>query len=117
MPRRTKPQRQEVVPVAPLVPLLLSMQDAAAYLGVKRWTIWKLRVTRELAYVPIGGRALFDPVDLRELVAARKTFYSQKPGRRPPRKSRRRAVEPPAHPEHGPESAGDTAADPNTTVL
>lgn len=117
MPRRTKPQRQEVVPVTPLAPLLLSMQEAAAYLGVARWTIRRLRLTRELQYVPIGDRVFFDPADLRELVAAKKTFYIKKPGRRPPRKSRRLAVEPPAHPEHGPESAGDTAADPNTTVL
>lgn len=110
MPRHTKPQRQEVVPVTPLVPLLLSMQEAAVYLGVTRWTIRKLRVTRELPYVPIGDRVFFDPADLRELVAARKTLYIQKPGRRSPRKSRRRTVEPPAQLEHGPESAGDTAA-------
>lgn len=116
MPRHTKPQRQEVAPVAPLVPLLLSTQEAAIYLGVTRWTIRQLRVTRELPYVPIGNRALFDPADLRELVAARKTFYTQKPGRRSPRKSRRRTVEPPAQLEHGPESAGDTAAVPNTSA-
>lgn len=116
MPRHAKSQVQEVVPVAPVTPLLLSTNEAATYLGVTRWTIRKLRVTRELQYVPIAGRVLFDPVDLRELVAARKTFYTQKPGRRPPRKSRRLAVKPAAHSEHGPESPGDTAAVPDASA-
>lgn len=113
MPRHTKSQAQEVVPVAPVTPLLLSTNEAAAFLGITRWTLRTLRVTRQLPYVPISNRVLFDPADLRELVAARKTLYTQKPGRRSPRPPRRRTLEPTAYPEPGPETAGDTAAGPD----
>jgi excisionase family DNA binding protein len=59
------------------IPKLLKKKDVAAILGCTVRTVDKLRKTRELREVNIGGLIRFDPQDLQDLINRRKT-------RRPP---------------------------------
>ncbi len=45
-------------------PRLLSVKDAAVYLGVSPWTIRSLGWSREIPEVKIGRRVLYDREDL-----------------------------------------------------
>ena len=48
----------------PLIPRLLSQQEAATYLGISYWTLRDLVFRRTLPHVKIGRRILVDRVDL-----------------------------------------------------
>jgi excisionase family DNA binding protein len=50
------------------VPTLLSVIETAERLNVSEVTIRRLIAAGELAYVRIGGRVLFRPVDLSEFI-------------------------------------------------
>jgi excisionase family DNA binding protein len=50
------------------VPTLLSVIETAERLNVSEVTIRRLIAAGELAYVRIGGRVLFRPVDLGEFI-------------------------------------------------
>jgi excisionase family DNA binding protein len=45
-------------------PRLLSIDDAAAYLGARVWAIRQLLRNRQLPYVPVGRGFKIDKVDL-----------------------------------------------------
>lgn len=55
------------------LPRLLSKRDVAAVLGCSTKTVDKLRKTRDLREVNIGGMIRFDPADLQDLINRRKT--------------------------------------------
>lgn len=74
--------KKPLLPTA--APLLLTIKAAAAYLGITHYSLRNLVTTRQLPCVQLSRRILIDPVDLKELVAERKTFYT-KTARRPPR--------------------------------
>lgn len=87
-------------------PLLLTIKAAAAYLGITHYSLRNLVTTRQLPCVQLSRRILIDPPDLKELIAARKTFYTKK-ARRPPRKQAAKSV---ATPEPEPTLATPEAA-------
>jgi len=61
-------QKRFKKPVTPIVaisgPRLLSVKDAAAYLGAHLWAIRQMVRNRELPYVQIGRKHLIDRLDL-----------------------------------------------------
>jgi excisionase family DNA binding protein len=62
-------QRGFKKPVAPPLPIiagprLLSIKDAAVYLGARVWAIGQMLRKRELPYVPVGRGFKIDNVDL-----------------------------------------------------
>jgi excisionase family DNA binding protein len=62
-------QRRFKKPVVLLQPItagphLLSIKDAAAYLGARVWAIRQLLRNRQLPYVPVGRGFKIDKVDL-----------------------------------------------------
>jgi excisionase family DNA binding protein len=48
---------------------LLSVREAAAFLGLKPSTVYKYRLYGAVPYVKIGARVLFDPERLRQWIA------------------------------------------------
>jgi len=63
-------------PVAPAVvisgPRLLSLKDAAVYLGAHLWAVQQMVRGRELPYVQIGRKHLVDRVDLDKFIERNK---------------------------------------------
>jgi excisionase family DNA binding protein len=61
-------QKRFKKPVVPVVaisgPRLLSVRDAATYLGAHLWAIRQMVRNRELPYVQIGRKHLIDRLDL-----------------------------------------------------
>jgi len=55
-----------VVPPQPISagPRLLSIKDAAAYLGARVWAVRQMVRKRELPYVPVGPGFKIDKIDL-----------------------------------------------------
>ena len=45
-------------------PRLLSIKDAAAYLGARVWAVRQMQRKRELPYVPVGRGFTIDKIDL-----------------------------------------------------
>jgi excisionase family DNA binding protein len=58
--------KKPVVPPQPISarPRLLSIKDAAAYLGARVWAIRQMLRNRQLPYVPVGRGCKIDKVDL-----------------------------------------------------
>ena len=69
-------QKRFKKPVVPVVaisgPRLLSVKDAATYLGAHLWAIRQMVRNRELPYVQIGRKHLIDKVDLDKFVEKNK---------------------------------------------
>ncbi len=69
-------QKRFKKPIAPVVaisgPRLLSVKDAATYLGAHMWAIRQMVRNRELPYVQIGRKHLIDKVDLDKFVEKNK---------------------------------------------
>ncbi|MBF0518668.1 MAG: helix-turn-helix domain-containing protein [Nitrospirae bacterium] len=55
---------------------LLSVQDAAQYLGISKWTLMALYQKGELSYVKFGRRVLLDVNDLDKLIEANKHVFT-----------------------------------------
>jgi len=49
---------------------LMSLEATARYLGVSRWTVYRMLDTGELRSVTIGGRRKVRPVDLDAMLDA-----------------------------------------------
>lgn len=47
---------------------LLSVKEAAAYLGLSKQTVYNWRSQGRVAYVKLGRRVLFRPADLDKLI-------------------------------------------------
>jgi excisionase family DNA binding protein len=56
----------------PELEALLSVDDVAAVLGISRVGVWRLIRAGELVATRIGGRTLFEPTDVRALIAKSK---------------------------------------------
>ena len=58
--------KKPVVPPQPISagPRLLSIKDAAAYLGARVWAVRQMVRKRELPYVPVGRGFKIDKIDL-----------------------------------------------------
>lgn len=69
-------QKRFKKPIAPFMaisgPRLLSVKDAATYLGAHLWAIRQLVRNRELPYVQIGRKYLIDRMDLDRFVERNK---------------------------------------------
>jgi len=69
-------QKRFKKPTAPIVaisgPRLLSVNDAATYLGAHLWAIRQMVRKRELPYVQIGRKHLIDKVDLDKFIEKNK---------------------------------------------
>jgi hypothetical protein len=65
---RTKKQEAQVAPAMPIVPRLLSVKDAALYLGTTIWQIRTLAWSKQLVPLRLGHRQVFDVQDLDTLV-------------------------------------------------
>lgn len=50
---------------APIENRLLDRAEAAAFLGIGKRTVARRIADREIVYIKIGSRLLFDPADLR----------------------------------------------------
>jgi excisionase family DNA binding protein len=61
-------QKRFKKPAVPIVaisgPRLLSIKDAATYLGARVWAIRQLVRNREIPYVPVGRGFKIDKIDL-----------------------------------------------------
>jgi excisionase family DNA binding protein len=68
MPLQKRFKQSPVVSLSPPHPIsgprLLNTNDAAAYLGAKRWAVRRMVRSRKLPYVPIGRAYLIDKLDL-----------------------------------------------------
>jgi excisionase family DNA binding protein len=69
-------QKRFKKPVVPVVaingPRLLSLKDAAVYLGARLWAVRQMVRNRELPYVQIGRKYLIDRLDLDRFVERNK---------------------------------------------
>ena len=69
-------QKRFKKPVVPVVaingPRLLSLKDAAVYLGAHLWAVRQMVRNRELPYVQIGRKYLIDRLDLDRFVERNK---------------------------------------------
>jgi len=69
-------QKRFKKPATPVVaisgPRLLSVKDAATYLGAHLWAIRQMVRNRELPYVQIGRKHLIDKVDLDKFIEKNK---------------------------------------------
>jgi excisionase family DNA binding protein len=65
-------QKRFKKPVVPVVaingPRLLSLKDAAVYLGAHLWAVRQMVRGRELPYVQIGRKHLIDRLDLDQYI-------------------------------------------------
>lgn len=60
-------------------PRLMDEREASRYLGVSPRSLWQLRKDRKIAFVPIGGRVLYDPADLEAFIAQQRRPASPVP--------------------------------------
>lgn len=56
---------------ASITPALLSVKDAAQYLGLSRSSVYKLREAGEISYVRLGGAVRIQREELDRLIAER----------------------------------------------
>ena len=52
-----------------VAPLLLDEREAARQLAVSTRSLWQLRKDGKIAFVPVGGRVLYDPADLAAFIS------------------------------------------------
>ena len=53
-------------------PRLLGVNQAASYLGTTTWMVRKLVWAKDIAYIRLGQRLLFDVVDLNKFIESQK---------------------------------------------
>lgn len=61
-----------------LKPIALSMNEAAAELGICRSTLRKLVKTNQISFTPVGRRVLFSPQNLQEFMSNGERFREDK---------------------------------------
>jgi len=72
MPIQKRFKKPVATPVAISGPRLLSLKDAAVYLGAHLWAVRQMVRGRELPYVQIGRKHLIDKVDLDKFIETNK---------------------------------------------
>jgi excisionase family DNA binding protein len=70
--------RKGIAQPRPSVPRLLSIKDAAHYLGATTWAMRTLQWERTIPHIKIGQRVLFDIADLNAFVERQKEVCAGK---------------------------------------
>lgn len=65
--------RSSKVEPTPVTPRLLSVKDAALYLGATVWAVRCMAWQSEVPFLKIGGRILFDRADLDQYIENQKS--------------------------------------------
>jgi excisionase family DNA binding protein len=71
-PRKAVSVAPAQTPVLPVTPRLLSMKDAAKYLGCAYWAVRTLLWGKQIPYIQIGRRFVIDRTDLDKWVDKQK---------------------------------------------